>query len=152
IHHRVKNNLNVVSSLLSLQARQINDAGFRAALQESRDRINSITSIHEKLYQSQNLASICFRDYLRDLIKNLRTNYAADTREIAIRLDVEALFLGIDMAIPCGLIVNELVTNSLKYAFGEGKGGEIEIRLSTLWTGDLELTVSDDGRGIPANL
>ncbi|MEE8358125.1 MAG: PAS domain S-box protein, partial [Candidatus Hydrothermarchaeales archaeon] len=129
IHHRVKNNLQVVSSLLELQSGYIKDKRDLRLLKESQNRIKSMALVHEKLYQSKDLANIDFSDYIEDLTNNLFMVYEANASKIALKIDVKDVSLGINAAIPCGLIINELISNSLKHAFPEGRGGEIEIVL-----------------------
>jgi two-component sensor histidine kinase/PAS domain-containing protein len=146
IHHRVKNNLQVISSLLSLQtANRDNDP--TAALRESQDRIRSMALIHEKLYRSDDVASIDFREYVEGLTAGLFRSYFPGPG-VRIIVEVEDVSLDIDLAIPCGLIVNELVSNSLKYAFRDGRSGEVRIGL-VREDRKYTLTVSDDGPGLP---
>ncbi|MBM3775878.1 MAG: PAS domain S-box protein [Acidobacteria bacterium] len=148
VHHRVKNNLQIISSLLHLQTLQIQDLKALQEFQSSQDRIKSIALIHEGLYQSSDLACIDFRQYLRKLIDNLFTTYLVDGNLIRVSLEVEGPAPDLNSAVPCGLIVNELVSNALKYAFPEGRPGEIQVH------GDerIELTVQDTGVGLPPDL
>jgi Amt family ammonium transporter len=152
IHHRVKNNMQVISSLLKLQSRNVKDEQQIEMLKESQNRIKAMALIHEKLYRSKDLANIDFNDYIKNLINDLFISYRVSTGKITMKMNIEAVSFGIDTAIPCGLIINELVSNSLKYAFPEGKDGEIKISLRTLEEGDIELIVSDDGIGVPKDL
>jgi len=152
IHHRVKNNLQIISSLLKLQSRYIEDEKYSGIFQESQDRIRSMALIHDRLYHSENLANIDFKDYIRNLASNLFHTYKASAGKIELKIDVEDVSLGIDTAIPCGLIINELVSNSLKHAFPDGREGEIKIILSSTDENEVELIVSDDGVGIPEEL
>ncbi len=152
IHHRVKNNMQVISSLLKLQSRNVKDKQQIEMLKESQNRIKAMALIHEKLYRSKDLANIDFNDYIKNLINDLFLSYKVSTGKVALKMNIETVSFGIDTAIPCGLIVNELVSNSLKYAFPEGKDGEIKISLRTLEEGDIELIVSDDGIGVPKDL
>ena len=152
IHHRVNNNMQIISSLLSLQSNYTRDKEYIDILSESRNRVKSMALIHEKLYQSKDLANIDFADYIKTLISNLYTFYSMSTENISLNIDVKDVVLGIDTAIPCGLVINELLSNSLKHAFPEGRKGEIRITLKK--TGDVlkpdyKLTVSDNGVGIP---
>lgn len=150
VHHRVKNNLNVVTSLLSLQARQVKDPISVAAFQESKNRIDSIAILHEKLYQSRNLAFIGFEDYLKELLRAVLETFRRPGLRVTTQVVAKNIFLPIDSAIPCGLIVNELVSNCLKHAFRDRSEGKIRILVSQ----DLEnyrLEVCDDGCGIPPN-
>jgi len=152
IHHRVKNNMQVISSLLKLQSRNVKDEQQIEMLKESQNRIKAMALIHEKLYRSKDLANIDFNDYIKNLVNDLFISYKVSTGKITMKMNIEAVSFGIDTAIPCGLIVNELVSNSLKYAFPKGKDGEIKISLRTLEEGDIELIVSDDGIGVPKDL
>ena len=153
IHHRVKNNLQVISSLLSLQARQIQDEQAQEMFNNSQDRVMSMALIHEKLYRSDELARVNFTDYLRDLTDNLFQSYQIDSQRIQLQLEVENILLAIDEAIPCGLIINELILNSLKHAFPGGREGMIYIYLGQREEDDqYQLVVRDDGVGLPADL
>jgi two-component sensor histidine kinase len=148
IHHRVKNNMQVITSLLNMQARSIEDPAVRTLFTESQNRVKSMALIHEKLYQSQDLANIRFDDYLHSLTSHLRNSF--NNSQVELMIAAEEISLGIDQAIPCGLIVNELVCNALKYAFPGGRKGRIDIWLKTLNAGRFELGVADDGIGLPA--
>ena len=152
IHHRVKNNLQVVTSLLRLEAGRSKVEATRTALQEMQGRIRSMALLHEMLYRSSDFAGVDLADYLRQLATQLFR--ALNTRFGAIRLhlELESITLGIDQAIPCGLIVNELLTNSLKHAFSDGREGEIRIGLVRTPAGPVQLDVSDNGVGLPADL
>jgi PAS domain S-box-containing protein len=149
IHHRVKNNLQVISSLLNLQAQYLKNKQDLEMFNESKDRVRSMALIHEKLYQSQNLARIDFAGYIRDLIYRLFRSYEADPGKIDLKMDIDDISLGVDMAVPCGLIVNELISNCLKHAFPDGKKGEIKVGLQSVNTNEVELKVSDNGVGLP---
>jgi PAS domain S-box-containing protein len=146
IHHRVKNNLQIISSLLQLQTRQVKDSEHVEIFKESQNRIKSMALIHEKLYQSHDLARVDFAKYLQSLATHLFRSYAIDPQTISLEMSVEDSMLGIDTAIPCGLIVNELVTNSVIHAFPEGKG---TIGIAFRPHGDERyiLTVRDNGIG-----
>ncbi|MFQ5975369.1 MAG: PAS domain S-box protein [Candidatus Hydrothermarchaeales archaeon] len=152
IHHRVKNNMQVISSLLKLQSGYIKDKKDIAMLKESQNRMKSMSLIHEKLYQSKDLTNIDFDDYLKDLVNYLFRSYEGDTGKIAVKVDVRDVLFGVDFAIPCGLIINELVSNSLKHAFPNGRKGEIKIALCSIDEDEIELVVSDNGVGIPKDL
>jgi two-component system, sensor histidine kinase PdtaS len=149
IHHRVKNNLQVISSMLALQANASADPGTRALLSESRDRVRSMALIHEKLYQTGDQRGISFSGYVRDLAAHLRHSYAGNSEAIALDIDIEEVSLDMDLSVPCGLILNELLSNALKYAFPDGRSGTVSIRMRRQESGELLLTVSDDGVGFP---
>ncbi|MDI6790809.1 MAG: histidine kinase dimerization/phosphoacceptor domain -containing protein [Thermodesulfobacteriota bacterium] len=152
IHHRVKNNLQVISSLLKLQSQYMQDKRDVEVFKESQNRIKSMALVHEKLYQSKDLASINFHEYVSLLVNGLFRSYGVNTDKIALKTDIEDIMLGVDIAIPCGLIINELVSNSLKYAFPENKEGEIKITLRTSDESAMALTVADNGIGMPGDL
>lgn len=147
IHHRVKNNLQIISSLLNLQAIHIKEPQTPEVFKESQNRVQSMALIHEKLYQSEDLARIDFAEYARDLATNLFRSYGVNLSTITLTIDAGNVFLDIDTAIPCGLIINELVSNSLKYAFPEGQAGEIQIALRSDHDRKLRLIVRDNGAG-----
>jgi PAS domain S-box-containing protein len=151
IHHRVKNNLQVISSLLSLQSRYMNDEKVKMVFKESQSRIRSIALIHENLYLSKDLAGIDFNGYVKDLIADIFFTYGADRGRISLNVDIPPdVSLNMDQAIPCGLIINELVTNSLKYAFPGNERGRIFIKLSEeKKAASFTLVVGDDGVGLP---
>ncbi|MBE9228805.1 PAS domain S-box protein [Phormidium sp. LEGE 05292] len=152
IHHRVKNNLQVISSLLKLQSSYIKDDEALALFTESYNRVRSMALIHEKLYQSEGLARIDAVDYIRDLTDNLFRSYNVTKNSIKLNLLVEHIGLDIDTAIPCGLIINELVSNSLKYAFIDKGKGELFINFSHQEESNkVTLIISDNGVGLPAD-
>lgn len=152
IYHRVKNNLQVISSLLNLQSAYIQDKHDLAIFQQSQQRIASIALIHEKLYQSQDLARINFREYTLDLVASLFTAYEVNEDAIAVNINIdEDVLLGLDTAIPCSLIIHELISNSLKYAFPAGRNGSICIELNRNHDNKFILIVSDDGIGLPSD-
>ena len=148
IHHRVKNNMQLISSLLNLQASKAADPATKAMLEESRQRVRSISIIHEKLYNSSNLANIDFAVYLTSLSDELWRSFGRP--EISCVLDVESIPFEIDKAIPTGLIINELLTNALRHAFPAPAKGTVWVRLHTPGDDDVELVVRDDGVGFPA--
>ncbi|MBU7019374.1 MAG: PAS domain S-box protein [Theionarchaea archaeon] len=147
IHHRVKNNLQVVSSLLNLQSEHIKDSQYTEMLKESQNRIRTMALIHEKLYQSENLANIDISEYIISVVHGLIRSYNVDER-ITFSIDVEDIPLSVDAAIPCGLIINELVSNCLKHAFPDKRKGVVTIALRQI-QGTNELVVKDNGVGIP---
>jgi PAS domain S-box-containing protein len=149
IHHRVKNNLQIVSSLLYLQTRRTEHSGVISALRESQNRIKSMALIHERLYQSPDLASVDMGEYTRSLVSDLRHSHIAEESAVRLAVTIEDIPLGITEAIPCGLIINELVSNALKHAFPKGKEGEIVIQLLRKDASQITLTVSDNGVGLP---
>ncbi len=146
IHHRVKNNLEVVSSLLALQSAQIDDQDTKVAMQESQNRVQSIGIVHQKLYQGKNLGEIEMRDYFLNLSESILDSFGAEER-VKIELAMEKLEVDIDTAVPLGLIVNELLTNILKYAFPNGRNGSVIIKLEKRKENILHLEVSDNGIG-----
>lgn len=146
IHHRVKNNLEVVSSLLALQSAQIDDPNTKEAMREGQNRVHSIGIVHQKLYQATNLGAIEMKDYFLNLSESILDSFGAENR-VKIELAMEKLEIDIDTAVPLGLIVNELLTNTIKYAFPHGKQGNVVIKLEKRKTGILHLEVSDDGIG-----
>lgn len=148
VHHRVKNNLQVISSLLSLQAHGLRDPAMIRLLQESQGRVRSMALIHDQLCRSSDLARIDFAAYVRDLVGHLNQGLGSDTARIAVRLEVQPLPLPLDLAIPCGMIVNELVSNAMKHAFPDGRAGEIRVALARDEAGYC-LTVADNGVGMP---
>ena len=152
IHHRVKNNLQIVSSLLSLQAAYINDAAVLAVFKDSRSRVESMALMHEHLYQSEDLEKIDLASYIQTLAADLFISYGVNSHTIGLNIGVDNVFLNMDRAIPCGLIVNELVSNALKHAFPAGLKGQINISLQPESDSELLLIVSDNGIGFPENL
>ncbi|CAN5718469.1 hypothetical protein BH10BAC2_BH10BAC2_17580 [soil metagenome] len=146
IHHRVKNNLEVVSSLLALQSNQIEDENTREAMLEGQNRVQSIGIVHQKLYQGTNLGAIEMKDYFINLSESILDSFGAEKR-VTIECAMDQLDVDIDTAVPLGLIVNELLTNTLKYAFPEGQPGKVQIKLQKQTDGALHLEVSDNGVG-----
>ncbi len=151
VHHRVKNNMQVISSLLKLGAGAVKNKEDAVVFKDSQDRIKSMALVYNKLYQAEDLAHIDFGEYVRDLIRNLVPSYKAVSGKVTTSVEGGGVSLGVVQAIPCGLIINELLTNSLKYAFPKGRGGEIRVSIGES-EGEVELMVSDDGVGIPASL
>jgi two-component system, sensor histidine kinase PdtaS len=152
VHHRVKNNLQMISSLLKLQSGQVGDPGARAILQDSMNRVHAIALVHEKLYGQKDLAQLDYGDYLRDLTASIARAFLADRSQIRIQVKTSKPAPEVACAVPIGVIVNELVSNSIKHAFKGGKSGRIDVVLSCLAPDSHELMVSDDGCGLPPGL
>lgn len=148
VHHRVKNNLQVISSILNLQSSYVEDEKTLEIINESQNRIRSMSYIHESLYQTKDFSSIDFHDYITNLIQNLVHSYQIYTSETKLNLKVDRVQLVLDQAIPCGLILNELVSNSMKYAYPEGKEGEIQVEIKEEG-GKVKIRVEDFGVGLP---
>jgi two-component sensor histidine kinase len=149
VHHRVKNNLQVISSLLNLQAAEISDPDTLNVLRESQNRVRTMALIHEKLYQSSDLARIDFSTYLQSLVYSLAQSYRVRADRVSVEVHADKILLDLDTAIPCGLIVNELVSNSIKYAFPGDRSGKIQVSCSLRSDKDYSLMVCDDGIGLP---
>jgi len=154
IHHRVKNNLQLISSLLNLQARRINDQQSLTVFDECKNKVNSIALIHEKLYESEDLANINFGEYIYSLTNELFRTFPGNLSHIALNRDLEDVFLKVNKAIPCALIINELFTNTLKYGFPpeQKQEGEIVVQLKSTEKGKTTLIIADNGVGLPAHL
>lgn len=152
IHHRVKNNLQVIYSLLNLQSGYIRDPRDKDMIRECQNRVRSMAIIHETLYQSKDLARMDLAKYIRSLAANLFQSYGVNGAAVQLTIRVAEINLALDTAIPCGLIINELISNSLKYAFPRGRTGEIVVDLHPVEDGRLRLTVRDDGVGLPPDL
>jgi len=154
IHHRVKNNLQIVGSLLGLQAKHIKDKQALEMFEESRNRVRSMALVHENLYRSKDFANINFAKYIKNLTDQLVKTYIIDSGKIELDVKVEDVCTGIDQAIPCGLVINELVSNALKHAFPPSlkRKGKIEIAVHSMEADEIELTVKDNGVGIPKEL
>lgn len=152
IHHRVKNNLQIINSLLNLQSGTLSDDLTRAAVIESKSRVKSMALIHQLLYQSEIFTSIDFAAYLEQLMSSLHSTYCKPGENIRYKISAEPIKLDIDTAIPMGLIINELVTNAYKYAFPEKREGNIEICLTKQPENDLLLSIADNGIGLPEKI
>lgn len=151
VHHRVKNNLQVVSSLLNLQAQDLHDPQMIRVFEECQGRVRSLALIHEQLYRSQDLSRIDFAAYVQELVEHLAQGMGGGAARVSFRFDLQPFPLPLDLAIPCGMIVNELVSNSLKHAFPAGRSGNVRI----VFRGDVagyDLMVADDGVGLPKGL
>lgn len=152
IHHRVKNNMQIIMSLLRIQSRTVKDKGTREMFKQSQNRIRSMALIHEALYKSKDLAMIDIADYISRMTTHLLSIYREDLGEIEIKQEAEGVFLDINRAIPCGLIISELVSNCLKHAFPGKAEGQITIRMKTDKKGINRLVVKDNGTGLPEGL
>lgn len=147
IHHRVKNNLQIISSLLSLQSRNVNDEKYLGIFKESQNRVKSVAHIHEYLYQSRKMTKINLSDYIRRIITDLRYSYGLDPEKVQITVEIDEIDLNIETATPLGLIITELVSNSIKHAFPNKKSGEIIVKVSRE-NDEFLLEVNDNGVGI----
>jgi len=152
VHHRVKNNLQVVSSLLNIQMRRLADGAARDALYNCQTRVQAIALIHEKLYQSADYSRVPFANYVRSLAANIFRATDASPATVSLEVVIEDITLTVDKAIPCGLIVNELVMNALKHAFPEQRQGNIRIEMARAGAGLVKMIVRDDGVGLPGGL
>ena len=152
IHHRVKNNLQIITSLLRMQSRAVQDPALSEALRECQNRVASMALIHDKLYRARDLARVSFGEYVRDLTNNILTSYALPARSVRVRLDIDDLSLSLDCAVPCGLILNELMSNCLKHAFPVGHSGTVYVGFHVKGEDELCLVVQDDGVGMPADV
>jgi len=150
IHHRVRNNMGIVSSLLYLQSRNIDDEEILKIFKVGQDRITAMALVHQKLYLSDDMSKIDFGEYLHTLAGDLFSSYGVDLDRISLNIDAEQSVMDIETAIPCGLIVNELVSNSLKHAFPDGREGKIRASISS-FADELMLTVEDNGIGFPGD-
>jgi two-component sensor histidine kinase len=147
IHHRVKNNLQIIVSLLSLQANTVKDSAVQQTFLDSQHRIRAMALIHEQLYQTPDLATVDLAEYVRSLTAYLFRAYRGNGTLVTLTLETEPVRLPMDTAIPCGLILNELVSNALKHAFPAGRQGEIRVTLHMAEAGQVALLVSDNGIG-----
>jgi two-component sensor histidine kinase len=152
VHHRVKNNLQLVSSLLNMQGRQLKEPLLRQALEECQGRVQTIALIHQRLYQSSDLAHVQFAQYARSLTASVFLATGVSPATVALHMDLEDVSLSVERATPCGLILNELLTNALKHAFPDGRCGTVRVEIRRISTGRLRLLVSDDGIGLPPSV
>lgn len=152
IHHRVKNNLQIISSLLKLQATYITDESSLEYFRISQDRVKSMALIHQQLYRSNDLSSIDFGDYLRHLTTHLFQAYGVNEGNISLTVEAKNIYIGIDSAIPCGLLINELISNSLKHAFPTSRKGKINIKMESIEENKFILIISDNGIGFPEEI
>jgi two-component sensor histidine kinase len=151
VHHRVKNNLQVIISLLNLQAGYVQDQRASSMFRESQNRVRCMATIHETLYRADDLTQINFAAYIQNLGANLQRFYGG-ARAVQLKYDMQAVFLGMDTGIACGLILHELISNGFKHAYPEGTPGEILVTLRDQPDGSYCLTVEDQGVGLPADL
>ncbi len=152
IYHRVKNNMAVVTSLLGLQSGKVKDEHFREILNECIARVHTMGAIHERLYRSDDQSHIVFSDYMNDIVDSMYSSYGLNPQLVVLKKEIGEITLGIDAAIPCALIVNEMLTNAMKYAFPGGMEGEIKVSLTISDKDEIELIVSDNGVGMPDGL
>jgi PAS domain S-box-containing protein len=152
VHHRVKNNLQVISSLINMQIRRLEDGASRSALEECKTRVEAIGLIHEKLYQSRDYARVPFSDYAGSLVSNILHATGVSPSSITLDMDIEHVSLSVDKAIPCGLILNELITNALKHAFPGERQGRIRVEFRRATAREIMLSVSDDGVGMTRDI
>ncbi|MDR3609071.1 MAG: histidine kinase dimerization/phosphoacceptor domain -containing protein [Ignavibacteriaceae bacterium] len=148
VYHRTKNNMQVISSLLGIKASGTKDEVMQGILQDMKDRIQTISLVHQKLYQSKNLSIVDLKDYVSDLVILIVDSHTIDSDKISVALDLDSIDVELDTAVPCGLIINELISNSLKYAFPGDRKGIIKVTLKKLDEEIVELIVADNGIGI----
>lgn len=152
LYHRTKNNMQIISSLLNLQSMAIDDKQMLHVIQEIQNRIRSLSLVHEKLFEAKDLSNISLKDYVEDLAQALLASYQGSNKRISITVDVGDVFMSLDSITICGLIINELVSNSLKYAFPDEETGNIQILLHSTDKGEIELCIRDNGIGLPEGL
>lgn len=151
IHHRVKNNLQIISSLLNIQSAHIQDEQVLSSIQEGQSRVQAMSLIHQNLYQSEHLSNVDIQNYLQQLVAYLSEMFAGQSKNIQVTVDAPEINFDIDTAIPLGLIINELVSNAYKYAFDKDASGNINISIKPKSGSDYELEIRDDGKGLPAD-
>ncbi len=152
VHHRVKNNLQIISSLLKLQSVYLEDKKALEIFKESQNRVKTMALIHERLYRSNNISQIYYKDYIEALISNLIISYGTSTDRITIKYDIDDIVFDIDTALPCSLIINELVSNCLKYAFCGDQTGNINISVKKKNLDEYMISVGDNGKGFPSEI
>ncbi len=152
VHHRVRNNMQVIYGLFEIQSDYIRDKQCLDIIKGCQNQLMSIGLVHKILYKSEDLANIDFNGYIKSLAGKIFDSYGISAERVGLKIDIDAISMGIDESIRCGLIISELVSNSLKYAFPDDKKGEIKIGLHTVGGEEVELAVSDNGIGIPENL
>ena len=145
----MKNNMQVISSILNLQSSYITDENALGIIRESQDRIKSMSFVHESLYQSKTLSEVNFAEYIQNITRNLYHSYGRPEGGIELEFDLDSIYLNLDTSIPCGLIINEVVSNSLKYAFEGKEKGKIKIEFKKISDEKMKLNISDDGIGLP---
>lgn len=150
VHHRVKNNLQLVSSLINLQLALVPEGEARSALEEVQGRIHAVAIVHEAIYSARDYSQVPISNYVRSLASSIFYALGATSKEIGMDLDVGELRLPVDKAIPCGLVLNELISNAVKHAFPDGRAGTVRVQVSLLPDGRLEMIVGDDGVGLPS--
>jgi two-component sensor histidine kinase len=149
IHHRVKNNLQIISSLLYLQSTTLADATARQALKESQDRVHSMALVHERLYRSSSLGAIDFGEHLRQLAGSVARSYGPATGRVRLEMDLKSIAVDLDLAIPVSLIFNEVIANAFKHAFPGERAGTVKVAFFADGRETLTLRVRDDGVGLP---
>jgi len=149
LYHRTKNNMQVISNLIDLQTLDVNDENTLKLFKETQNRIKTMALVHEKLYQSKDLSNLNLKDYIGDLANALLGSYQLSGDRINLKLDVEPISVSIDTATPCGLIINELMSNSLKHAFPGERRGEVSLVLHQSEKGEIDMCFSDNGIGLP---
>ncbi len=152
LHHRTKNNMQVISSLLDLHSINIEDKDILHIIKEVQNRIKSISLVHEKLYQAKDLSNVNLKDYIKDFAHALLTSYEGSKGRISLKVDVDDIFLSLDTITPCGMVISEIMSNSLKYAFPDGRKGKITIECHSTGDGEVKLRVSDNGIGLPRGI
>ena len=152
VHHRVKNNLQIVLSLLALQGMQVRDAEARGYFNETENRVQTISIIHEKLYSSEDLSSLELSEYVNDLVKEIVLSFGVSSEDVSVSVDVPERQMDIDTLIPCGLIINELVSNAFKYALKGEHEGALYLGINFSEDGNTELIVRDNGPGLPVDM
>ncbi|EKD69728.1 MAG: signal transduction histidine kinase [uncultured bacterium] len=150
LYHRTKNNMQVICSMLELYSMDFDDETVKNVFSELNNKIRTMALVHQKLYKSQNLSCIGMKEYIRELVELLMKSYRASPQRITPEYDLDDIFFAIDLAIPCGLLVNELISNALKHAFPGSRQGRITVRLKKKEGEYVELQVADDGIGAPS--
>lgn len=149
VHHRVKNNLAVICSLFYLQSTHSKNEKIAEIFAEMENRVHSMALVHESLYRSDNLARVDFAKYAKNLADGILTSHANPNASVSLKTDLEPVTVGIDLAVPCGLVLNELISNAFKHGFPDGKGGEIHLKLQSSTDGQCTMSVEDTGVGLP---